>query len=108
MSVFCFSQASKVLPDADIVAHSAALLGRMESARAAVEAIPVLPVTSPFLEVASMASPEALRAAVAAIFGPLILSPPPPVPHVHTPHCSHSAPTSNGAALDAVRACMHV
>ena len=57
-----------------------------------VAAIPVLTVTSGFLALSPAPSPSALQALVAEAMGTLLLSPPTPAPHVHTPHCSHAAP----------------
>ena len=60
-------------------------------AREAVAAIPVLPVTSSFLALSPPPTPQALRTAVEGLLGTLILAPPSPPPHVHTPHCDHAA-----------------
>ena len=85
-------QAAKVLDDANLAAHTPALLVRAKDVYAAVAAVPVLPVTSGFLALSPCPSSEAVKARVAEAMGTLLLSPPTPAPHVHTPHCSHAAP----------------
>jgi len=85
-------QAAKVLDDVNIAAHTPILLDRAREAEAMVAAIPVLPVTSGFLALSPCPSSEAVKARVAEAMGTLLLSPPTPAPHVHTPHCSHAAP----------------
>ena len=86
----------------DIIAHSATLLERERVAREAVAAIPVLPVTSSFLALSPPPTPQALRTAVEGLLGTLILAPPSPPPHVHTPHCDHAS-----GAMSATRAHVH-
>ena len=94
-------QASEVLDDAEIIAHAPAFLVRGEMARTAVASIPVLPPTCGWLSVSAPAaaaagdeprSLETLKAVMPDAIGVVVLSPPSPQPHVHTPHCEHAAP----------------
>ena len=87
-------QAAVVLDDVDIVAHSGALLTLGDTARAAVAAIPVLPVIDAFISLTAP-SPQVLQQAIVAAMGSLALSRPLPLPHVHTPHCEHAAPAAS-------------
>ena len=88
-------QAASILSDADIVAHAPFFQAKLEAARAAVAAIPVLPATSAFLAVTTP-SAEELQAAVATAVGTLILTPPPGTAHVQTQHM-HVAHVHNEA-----------
>ena len=79
----------------------------MDGIRAAVEAIPVLPVTKAYLCVTAP-TPEVVKASVQAAMGALVVEDP-AAAHVHTPHCepgcaiiyaphSHSAACNHAAA----------
>ena len=99
-------QAASILRDADIVAHAPFFQAKLDAAHVVVAAIPVLPATSGFLAV-SKPSAEELQAAVAAIIGTLILTPPHGTAHVHTPHCEHSKPIPVASAPSALTAHVH-
>ena len=62
----------------------------MDGIRAAVEAIPVLPVVKAYICVTAP-TPEVVKASVQAAMGALIVEDP-AAAHVHTPHCEHAAP----------------
>ena len=64
----------------------------MDAAHAAVDAIPVLPVTKAYIGI-SVPTPEVVKASVRAAMGALIVVDPDAAAHVHTPHCEHAAPS---------------
>ena len=74
------------------------LLARERVVRAAVTALPTLPSTSPHLMVRTFVVPLAIRELAAGLLGTIEVAPPPPAPHVHSPHCFH-ARTSFSSSL---------
>lgn len=84
-------QASRVLESADVVAHGRLLLARHYAARAALDAVPVLPQTRAYIAVPALDT-NALDAALAHGIGFISLEVSAPAPHVHSPHCKHAVP----------------
>lgn len=85
-------QAASGSDDAAISILTPELLCREGAARAAVAALPALPSTSPHLVVRALAVPLAIRGLAAGLIGAIEVAPPPPAPHVHSPHCFHARP----------------
>lgn len=82
-----------LLDDAELVARAAAILAREASARAAVAAVPVSPITSAFIGLPALpASSYAHRDVTAdALFGRVLVAPV-LAPNAHTPHCEPACP----------------